>query len=378
MPFPNRPEGAVYEGFHRQLRSRSVASEGFVLVRCANWLIGKHRRNIDRILENITFGISSAWAVWREGRPDVIIAETWPLFAAQFTTLLAKWWRVPHLYYVQDVYPEAAEDAGVLPSQGTVARICRAWDRHLCSQSAKVIVISETMQRLVLENRKLPAEKIAVVENWIDESEFTIGSRENTWRSSQRINENTFVAMFAGTLGRVSGIEVLVDVARILGSTEDILLMCIGEGACKQEMIDESTRLGLQNIRFLPFQPRECVPEVQASCDVALLTMRPNSSDASVPSKLISYLAASRPVICAANERSAVARTVLKARAGLVVPPGDAQAIAEAILRLKCEPETASQMRQDARAHFESYFTLNRAYRQFSDILRMAAQNEPE
>jgi colanic acid biosynthesis glycosyl transferase WcaI len=193
---------------------------------------------------------------------------------------------------------------------------------------------------------------------------------ESKWRHSQCIPNNAFVALFAGTLGTVSGVDVLVDVARIIQGEIDVLLLCVGEGGLKQAMLDESSSLRLKNIRFLPFQPSERVPEVQASCDVALLTMRPDSSDSSVPSKLISYLAAARPVICAANAESAVARTVMDAEAGIVVSPGDAQAIAEAILRLKREPETARQMGRNARQYFEKYYTLERAYLQFSDLIR--------
>jgi colanic acid biosynthesis glycosyl transferase WcaI len=163
-------------------------------------------------------------------------------------------------------------------------------------------------------------------------------------------------------------VEVLVDVARIMQEETDVLLLCIGEGGRKQAMLDEASRLGLKNIRFLPFQPAERVPEVQASSEVALLTMRPDSSDASVPSKLISYLAASRPIICAANAESAVARTVVDAKAGIVVCPGDAQAIADAILQLKREPEVASQMGRNARDYFRKNYTLERAYSQFWEL----------
>jgi glycosyltransferase involved in cell wall biosynthesis len=98
--------------------------------------------------------------------------------------------------------------------------------------------------------------------------------------------------------------------------------------------------------------------------------MRPDSADSSVPSKLISYLAASRPIICAANSESAVALTVQDADAGLVVYPGDAQSIADAILQLKREPEMARQMGENARRYFEEHYTLERAYRQFSELLR--------
>src|SRR5215472_7503323 len=114
VPFPNRPGGAIYAGFQRRLLSRTASSDGYTVVRCANWLIGARRRGVDRILENITFGMSSMWGALREGRPDVLIVETWPLFAMSFSWLLARCWKVPYFYYVQDVYPEAAEESGML------------------------------------------------------------------------------------------------------------------------------------------------------------------------------------------------------------------------------------------------------------------------
>ncbi len=84
VPLPNRPGGRVYPGFKRRLLSRTVSDEGYTVVRCANWLIGARRRTINRILENATFGLSSMWAALRSGRPDLIIVETWPLFAMSF------------------------------------------------------------------------------------------------------------------------------------------------------------------------------------------------------------------------------------------------------------------------------------------------------
>jgi colanic acid biosynthesis glycosyl transferase WcaI len=376
VPFPNRPEGSIYSGFRRRLRTRETTKDGYTLVRCASWFIGRSRGHIHRILENVTFGLASTWATWREGRPDLIIAETWPILALQPVASLAKWWRVPFLNYVKDVYPEAAEEAGILGKSGILAKALRSWDSNLCKKSASVIVISETMRDLLSANRKLASDRFSVIPDWIDESKFPIWRADGAWRRSEKIGERDFVAMFAGTIGQVSGAEILIDVAKILAHIEDVLILCIGEGIRKQPMIDEARRLCLSNMRFLPFQPAERVPEVQSSSDVAILTMAPNSSDASVPSKLISYLAAARPVIVAANAHSAVARTVQLAEAGIVVPPGDAHGLANCILHLKRNSEDAKRMGRNARRWFEEHYTLERAYLQFTDLINMTLTNE--
>lgn len=377
VPFPNRPGGVLYPGFRRRMISRTVSEEGYTVVRCANWLIGARRRPLDRILENITFGMSSTWAGLREGRPDLMIVETWPLFAMSFSWLLARTWRVPYFYYVQDVYPEAAEESRMLRAGGWISRLLRRWDRVLCRHSATVITISEAMRDLLADNRKLSGECFSVLPNWVDESLFPEWQGQGTWRASQGIPQDAFVAVFAGTLGHVSGADVLIDVADVLKTDPKILLVAIGEGVRKQFMQDEAGRRRLENIRLLPFQPPEQVPEVQASCEVALLTMQQNTSNTSVPSKLITYLAAARPVVCAARSDSAVARTVREANAGLVVPPGNARAIADAILTLKSDPSAAREMGRNGRQYFEEHFTLNRAFETFSRILHSARTTSP-
>jgi colanic acid biosynthesis glycosyl transferase WcaI len=327
VPFLNRPKGRVYAGYRRCSR-QIEESNGLRIIRCPNWLIGSERRPWNRFLENATFGLFSALNAAREIRPDVLILETWPLLAAQACMWLVRWQQIPILYYVKDVYPEAVERTGVLKEGGILANLCRAWDRRLCLQSSKVIVISETKRDLLLGSRRIPQERIAVIPDWIDPTEFVPQSIDNAWRREQNIPKDTFVAMFGGTLGYVSGVEILIEVARLLRDTRNLLIVCIGEGVRKRLMIEQRRSLGLENIPFLPFQPRERIAEVQGAANVTLFKVRPEYSDASVPSKLISYFAAGRPVICAAPTGAAVARIVSQSGAGVVVNPGDARALA--------------------------------------------------
>ena len=180
--------------------------------------------------------------------------------------------------------------------------------------------------------------------------------------------------MFGGTLGLVSGVGILIEVARLLRDRPDVLIVCVGEGLEKARMINQGRASALQNIRFLPFQPRNRVPEVQGAANVTLLTMQPGSSDASVPSKLISYFAAGRPVVCAAPSGTSVARIVSDVGAGIVTEPGDSTALARAIVELAADSTGAEGMGRAARKYFEQHFTLDRAYRQFSAILKETVQ----
>ncbi len=368
VPFPSRPEGVLHPGFRRKLRSPAADPSGFTVVRCANWLIGSKRRALDRLLEGITFGITATWAAWREGRPDVMIIESWPIVGVLPLCWLARLWGVPYLNYVKDVYPETAEEAGILAKNGMAARLLRRMDHWICQNSAENIVISDTMRDLLADRRNMPRERFTVVPDWVSEEHFPRQAKNDEWRMAQGIG-NQFVAMYSGTIGHVSGAEVLVDVAGLLHEEKDVLLLCVGEGVKKQAMREEADRRSLTNLLFLPFQPIGDVPAMQSSADAALLTMEARHANASVPSKLISYLAASRPVIVAADAGSAVARTVAQYEAGLVALPGDARAIANAILELRRDRNRSEQMGANARRCFEENYTLRRAQVQFAALL---------
>src|SRR5439155_25913711 len=95
---------------------RQVEARGRLrVVRCWHWLVGCERRVWNRLLENLTFGGCSAFQALLQGKPDVLVISTWPFFAVGLAILLAKFWGVPAIYYVQDLYPEAAVEAGARP-----------------------------------------------------------------------------------------------------------------------------------------------------------------------------------------------------------------------------------------------------------------------
>jgi colanic acid biosynthesis glycosyl transferase WcaI len=371
VPFPNRPGGVLYPGYHRTLRLSEDIGRVRV-VRCPTLLIGPARRIPGRIMENLSFGVSSALIAALEPRPDVLLLESWPLGATQLCVWQAEMRGVPLVYYVKDLYPETLETSGIIARGGFLARSLRRWDRRLCLASRKVVAISQTMRDSLVQTRGLPPDRVAVIPDWIDEDEFRPHARDNAWRLEKGLSGETFVALYAGTLGIVSGADLLVEVADRLRNQPEILLLCVGQGVLKERMEAEAKARRLTNIRFEPFQPRDRVPEMQAAADVCLLTMRPGSN-ASVPSKLISYMAAGRPVICAAPPDTDVSAEVRAAAAGLLVSPGDPGALAAAIRHIRNHPEDASVMVANARRFFEEKLAFRNRYGQFFEVLAEAA-----
>lgn len=336
-PFPSRPQGRIYDGYRRSWRLDEIYQHARVRrVPCAT--IGRRRSGVRRILENVTFGFTSAVALALVPRPDVVVVEAWPVLASLMVLTVCAMRSVPSIYYIQDLYPEAMVSAGLIRADGLAAKALLLLDRLACRTASTNVVISPSMAAYVGVTRRVSADRVDVIPNWLDLSTMHPGNDGSQWRRAVGIGDSDFVALFAGTVGHASGAGVLTEVARLLADTPRIRIVCVGEGPLKQEIEAQERRERLTNLMLLPFQPRDRVAAMHAGADVCLLTTAPGMGVSSVPSKLITYLAMARPVIASVPAESDVARMIEDERLGWLVRPGNAQSLAGAIRRAAALP----------------------------------------
>lgn len=368
-PFPNRPIGRAYPGFGRQPWKWDSHDQVRVL-RVWTWLIGRRRRSVDRVLENLSFGVSAALAVLATKRPDILLVESWPIASQVLIMVAARLRGLQVINYIKDVYPEALVAAGLLSERSRLTRFLSRLDAWLCRSAAVNITIGKGMTQLLAANRSLAEERFTIINDWIDLEAIGPFGGTSTWRQENGISESDFVCMFAGTLGLASRADILVEVARAFDSTDETRVVCIGEGVLKQEMERAAAADGLSSLVLLPFQPRQRVAEAQSCADVMLLTSSPEMGASSLPSKLITYLAVGKPVICSVDAKSDIARLVMDKRVGLVVEPGNAGAIVTAIRQMRAmNPSALADMSRRSRQLAVERFSLPAALERFDEVL---------
>src|SRR5262249_517970 len=173
--------------------------------------------------------------------------------------------------------------------------------------------------------------------NWANDDLVQPLARDTHFRQEWQLGER-FVVLYSGNLGVKQGLGTLLDCAALMRAERDIVFVIAGDGAGKAELLRRAPREQLDNGQLRPLQPAELLSELLATADVAVIPQRPGIGDIVLPSKLCNLLAAERPVVAAAYNSSELARTLHEARCGVVVPPGDAAALAEALRRLKASP----------------------------------------
>jgi colanic acid biosynthesis glycosyl transferase WcaI len=367
-PFPNRPYGKIYEGFSR-LPWHTTETANLRIIRVWTWFVGRKRRYLSRLLENLSFGVTSGLALLSIRKPDLVIYEAWPIVAQLAIVMVCRIRKLRVVNYVQDLFPEAAVAAGFLRPAGLFETLLLRLDRKSCNAVSCNVVISEKMKAALTSTRDVASNKVYVIQNWIDVQMIRPFAGTNKWREEQGIPSDDLLFVYAGAMGFASRVDVLLEVADKLKDTRGIRIVCVGEGPFKEILIREQIKRKMRNLMILGFQPRDRVSEMLSCADVMLLITSQKMGISSVPSKLITYLAVGKPVLCSVSEDSDIADLVKSNDIGLVVPPGDPMKICEGILELaSIDRVELNQKGLKARDLAVRVFSLPRALRDFEDL----------
>jgi colanic acid biosynthesis glycosyl transferase WcaI len=300
-------------------------------------------------------------------RPDVVVNYGPPLIGPLLTSTVARRGHVPQVTVIYDLYPDVAIETGMLTGRAFIA-IARWAERRTYRVSDRIVVLSEGFRR-TLEDKDVSSSKVDVIPVWLDPDEIRPSPRLNRWRIEQGIDSNAFVILYAGTIGLVSGAEVMAEVADRLRDEPDLLFLFVGDGQTKAALESAAKQRGLTNIRFCAFQDRDRLNDVQATADVSVVTLAKGRGRTSVPSKVIGHLAAGRPTVASVDADSDTAGCVLAGPSGIVVPPGDVRQIADAILSLKHNPGQRAVLANSARSQFEEQYAAPAVMLRFAHLL---------
>jgi len=328
--FPNRPRGRLYAEFTRCIFRRTTM-DGLPVLRCFS-TFSKESRLLSRFLENITFGLTSGLAVLFMKRPDVIYANTWPIFAQGLLMLACKLRHMPLVLSVQDLYPESlvVQKRGFEKTSRSYA-FFRWLDAQITRNCAVLIVISEKFKEIYVSDRRIPENKITVIPNWIDDSHTIVTSAGDGIRKTHDIPAGAFLVVYGGNIGTAAGVEHLIDAFQHLLSQENIYLLLAGAGSSLQNCLERIQKYQLERVKIhSPWQASDTFAVLSAA-DLCILPTQGEQSLVSLPSKLLSYMLAGCCVLALAAPESEIARIISVSQAGWVISTNDSGALANCI-----------------------------------------------
>ena len=379
--------------------ARSLAARGHEVlhVQCASYPSGKGSFDVDDAgnPQYASVSVGDVFERYRTGRrlvhelryarrfirlarrfkPDLVLSCNDPLIAKARFGFWAARRRVPWVFWLQDIYSVAmAREAARRSRLGRgVGAALQALERRLLRSSDAVVAITEDFDP-VLDAWGIPTEKRTVIENWAPLDEVPPRPRDNPWREQMGLGDR-FVYLYAGTLGLKHDPDVLYDLAMAEPEAEVVV---VSEGLGADRLLARQAERPMSNLRVLPYQPWESLPDVLGAADVLVVLLEAEAGAFSVPSKILTSLCAGRPILASMPDANLGARTIARAEAGIVVAPGDSGRFLAAAEDLRSDTQLRGRMGAAARAHAERAFDIERITDEFDAVLHGAAGRASE
>lgn len=349
----------LYDDPAAQLPAESQV-DGIAVHRVSTATLGRGTL-IGRALDYLTFHLAAGARLRRLLRPgDVVIAKTDPPMLSVTVARAARVRGAVLINWLQDVFPEAANELGVAIRPAWLATWLRRMRNASLRQAECNVAIGARMaERLMAQG--VPAAKVRVIPNWADVAEIIPKPVEgNPIRAELGLRDH-FVVGYSGNLGRAHEFETFLEAAALLRDDPAFVFLITGGGAKIAALRRDVETRGLRNFRFQPYQPAERLADSMAAADVHLVSLLPQIEGLIVPSKFYGILAAGRPAIFIGDADGELAREIRSGDCGVAIGVGDSAGLARELRQFRADPALLARLGSNARKLAQSRYSSERA-----------------
>ena len=338
---PNFPHGKLFDGYRNDWHQVEEMS-GIRVVRVKTF-ISANRGVLRRTLDFVSYGATASIAGLRESKPDVVCATSPQFFAAVAGWFVGALRRVPFVFELGDLWPLSISAVGAM-KKGWALSAVEQVELFLYRRSARVAALTHAFKRN-LTSRGIDPAKIDIVINGVDLPRYSPRPRDAAFERDWAL-AGKFVVGYVGTHGMAHGLINVLDAAERLRDDDRIRFLFVGAGAERDMLIETARTRGLTNVVFADPQPKDAMPAVWSVVDAALVHLKDSPAFAEViPSKIFEAMAMGLPILFAAPAGEAT-ELVERHDAGLTVPAGRPDALADAVRRLADDAVLRSRLAQ--------------------------------
>lgn len=340
---PNFPEGKVFEGYKNHWYSVEEM-DGIRVVRVKTYITA-NEGFAKRTLDYMSFMVSGFLVGLFQKRPDVIIGTS-----PQFFTVCAAWvlsmfrWR-PFVFELRDLWPASIKAVGALDDSFAI-KVLERLELFLYRRATAIVSVTESFRTELIE-RGIDEKKIFVVINGVDLSKYTPREKDTALLNEFAL-AGKFVVGYIGTHGMAHALHRILEAAEILLDRPEIVFLLVGGGAQRDVLEKQAKSMKLENVRFIPRQPKEMMPQIWSLCDVSLIQLKDDPLFRFViPSKIFESMGMGLPIIFSLPFGEA-SQIIIDTGSGLVIPPEQPEQLAETVLELYEKTELLSKYADDS------------------------------
>jgi glycosyltransferase involved in cell wall biosynthesis len=363
---PNYPKMEIMNGYKKK-KNREEIIDGITIHR--SWIyVSKSKSIIARLLNYFSFVWSSYWRGIKLEQFDYLMVESPPLFLGYSAMALSKKLRAKLIFNVSDLWPESAEKLEIVTNK----RLLKFAYNLESKCYRKATLITGQTQGIVNDIKtRFPAKDVFWLPNGVDVNFYNPDQIEaGKFRLNNGFKESDLLLFYGGILGYAQGLEVILNAANILKTEKSIQFIIQGSGPEKVKLLALKNELKLENVHFLNPVPKNEMPSVLKSIDIALVPLKKlELFQGAIPSKVFEALAMKKPLLLGVDGE-ARKHFIEKGLAGLYFEPENEVSLAKSILHLSENRNELHEMSENARDYVSKHFNRNQIANAFHDKLK--------
>jgi glycosyltransferase involved in cell wall biosynthesis len=312
--------------------------------------------------------------IFREIKPDIVVLVYWSLWMLPWIAAVAgRVAGVKKLYAIQHQLTPAPPERPILKIKSPRDLLRRAFGRrarrllsalvppYLCN---KTICVSDAVRDSLIRQYRLPARKMLTIHNGVSAAEFTPNrSSGMAVRTKLGIGRDELVLTCIARLSAEKGLDVLLKaLSQLLHRNLSCKLIIIGEGYLRADLMKQIAELSLSENVFLEGFHEDVRPYLCAA-DVFVLT----SYLEGLPFSILEAMACGLP--CVATNAGGISEAVTHNLNGLIVTPGSAEEVAQALSRLLTQPQERTRMGNASRSRVLKEFDMEASMAEIKRVI---------
>jgi colanic acid biosynthesis glycosyl transferase WcaI len=306
---------------------------------------------------------------------DVCLIYIPPLPLYYLAKKIKRYDGTPSILNFQDFHPQELTDVDVLKNPFIIKIL--EYIEHQTYQKADYITVLSHGGIEYITKRGGNPDKIAHIYNGVILSDVDTLFTKQDFKEREKISDKYLIS-YAGILSPFQGLDVILDVAKVILEYKDIIFYIVGDGMIKSHLNNRVKTEEITNVRLLPLQPRNEYYNLVNSSDLCLICLDERMKAPCIPGKTINLLAAKKPIIAITENTSETARIIQESGCGEVVEPNDIVQLQRVILNLYSNREIGTVFGQKGRSFFESNMTLENSVELYGKVITTVIKHSSE
>lgn len=296
---------------------------------------------------------------------DLVMYSTPPITLQKAVAYVKKRDSAKTYLLLKDIFPQNAVDLGIMNKRGLkgfIYKYFRLKEKKLYEFSDYIGCMSQANVRFLLRNNSLTSQIVEVCPNSIEPLKFILDEEtKREIRKKYNIPLDKVVLIYGGNLGKPQGVDFIIECLKANRNNNLVYFMIVGSGTEFNRLYQFINGENLINAQLLAQLAKEDYELLVNACDVGLIYLDRRFTIPNFPSRILSYMQASMPVLAATDVNTDIGEVIENGKFGFWCESGDIDGFNRNLQKI-CDENLRKQMGEQARLYLENNYTAKHSY----------------